>query len=257
MAARPQRCESAERGRLPKRCIAAAEYQLLRLDKELDLANSTAPELDIMPRNSNAVMSAAAVNLPLDGMYVLNRGVIEVPAPDERLHAFQQQGARFAVAGALARLDPCRAFPVLPHRLVIGFGRRRGDRDLRRTGIRPQPQIDAENVTFRCDFSEKLYDSFHHLDRRELFVAVACERKSLRIKKHYEVYVAGVIELERAHFPHGQDHEPAGIFADLTVDSGETHLRANLETKCRLHAGIGKARQLLHTLLEREHAADI
>ena len=50
------------------------------------------------------------------------------------------------IAGAGARLDHRRALPVLAHAFVIGLRRVGGDRDLRRAGIGPQAQIDAEDI---------------------------------------------------------------------------------------------------------------
>ena len=58
----------------------------------------------------------------------------------------QELLARLDVAGDDARLDQRRALPILTEALVIGEARVGRERDLRRAGIGPEPEIGAEDI---------------------------------------------------------------------------------------------------------------
>ena len=58
--------------------IAAAEDQLLRLGEEFDLADAAPSELDIVTGDRDARMPAMAVDLALDGVDVLDGGVVRL-----------------------------------------------------------------------------------------------------------------------------------------------------------------------------------
>lgn len=114
MTARRERLESSQSRSLAQDGIASAENELLSLDKELDFANATAAELDVVPADRNSAMPAITVDLSLDRMNVHDRGKIQMLSPNERLHVFQQFASGGKIAGALARLYPRGALPVLP-----------------------------------------------------------------------------------------------------------------------------------------------
>src|SRR3977135_2006359 len=101
-------------------------------------------------------MPGMGMNLPLDRMDVLDRGEIQMLAPDERFQIFQKLRARRHVARALPRFDPRRPLPpafaprppppFLPLALIIEPRRLGRDRDLRGACVRAQPQVDTEDV---------------------------------------------------------------------------------------------------------------
>ncbi len=76
--------------------IAAAQDQLLGLGEELDLANAAATELDVVAGNRDGAMAGMGMDLALDRMDVLDRGVIEIAAPDEGRDGFEESLARCA-----------------------------------------------------------------------------------------------------------------------------------------------------------------
>ena len=80
-------------------------------------------------------------------MNILDGGVIEVLAPDERAQFFKKRGAGHKVARAHARLDHRGAFPVLPHAFVIEERRFGRQGDLRRSGVGTQTQVCAKDIT--------------------------------------------------------------------------------------------------------------
>ena len=108
-----ERCTPAQVG------IAAAQYQLLGLHKEFDLANAATAELDVVTGDRDLAVAFMGVNLPLDRMNIFDCREIEILAPDEGLHRLQKTLPRFGIAGTGTRLDHGRAFPVLAHRFVI------------------------------------------------------------------------------------------------------------------------------------------
>ena len=61
-----------------------APDQLLGLREKLDFANAAPPQLDVVASDRYATAAAMRVDLPLDGMDILDRREIEVFAPDKR-----------------------------------------------------------------------------------------------------------------------------------------------------------------------------
>ncbi|MNV16234.1 hypothetical protein D3C71_1069890 [compost metagenome] len=146
----------------PERRHAAAGDELLRLGEELDLADAAAPEFDIMTLHRNRAMALMGVDLPLDGMNIGNRRVIEIFAEDERRQLAQEVLARLHVAGHRPRLDIGGAFPVLPPALVIKQRRFHGNGERRRAGVGPQPEIGAEDITIGGALLHDAHQTAHH-----------------------------------------------------------------------------------------------
>jgi hypothetical protein len=120
--------------------MAPARDELLSLHEEFNLANAAATELDVVPLDRNLVVTAIRVDLPLHRVNVGDRGEVEIFAPDERRKPLEQSFPGRDVAGAGARLDHRRAFPILSSALVVIERRSGWNRDLRGGGIRTQPQ---------------------------------------------------------------------------------------------------------------------
>src|SRR5580692_11630997 len=73
-----QRRKSCER-RCGAQCsVSPAGDQLLRLYEEFDFANAPAAQFYVVTGNRDLAMAFMRMDLPLDGMDVLNGGVIEI-----------------------------------------------------------------------------------------------------------------------------------------------------------------------------------
>jgi hypothetical protein len=115
--------------------------ELLRLDEKLDLADAAAPELDFVARHDNLLMAAHGVDLALHRVYVGDRRIVEILAPDERREVGKEAPAKLEVARRRTSFDQRRAFPVLADRLLILIGADRRGRARRRGRIWPQAQV--------------------------------------------------------------------------------------------------------------------
>src|SRR3546814_353718 len=119
---------------------------LLGLGEKRDLADAAAPELYVMAVDGDHRAALVRVDLPLDGVHVLDGPEVEVLAPDEGLHLAQEGLAERAVAGHRARLDHGGALPVLAQAFVVGEGGVQADRQRHGAGIGPEAQVGAEDV---------------------------------------------------------------------------------------------------------------
>src|SRR3546814_540002 len=128
--------------------IAATANGLEYLRNELDLADATAAELDV-------VMHVAPVHVALDMHLEVAHGskgaIIQILAEYERP---QQSGEIITRTGNDAPLDPCIALPLTPLVLVIllQHGETTSQRPIRT--IRPQSHIHAEHEAILGDFVE-------------------------------------------------------------------------------------------------------
>ncbi len=141
-----QHMQRLQRRPHPQFRMPPAGDQLLRLGEKLDLANAAPADLDVVTFDRDLALAAIGLHLPLHVVDVGERREIQMLAPDERREFGDQRLAGFMVAGAGPRLDHRRAFPGPPFPLVIM--QRRVDRhcDLCRGRIRPQAEIDAEDI---------------------------------------------------------------------------------------------------------------
>src|SRR4051794_13387425 len=119
--------------------MAASGDQLLGLNEELDLANATAPELDVVTLDRDLVMALIGRHLALHRVHVGDRAVVEIFAPDEGRDLAQKRFAKRKIARTGTRLDHGGALPVLPSAFVVIEGGDEGDRDRRRGWIGAQP----------------------------------------------------------------------------------------------------------------------
>src|SRR6185295_7159680 len=117
------------------------------------------------------------VDLALDGVDVLNRSEVQMLAPDEWFHRFQEARAGRGIAGTLARFDPGGAFPILSHALVVELGGLSGDGDLGGPGIGPQAEIDSKDVAVDGGLGEKLDESLDQIDRGSALIVFERERE--------------------------------------------------------------------------------
>ncbi len=135
------------------------------------------------PATAIVAMALVRVDLPLDRMDVGDRGEVEIFAPDEGRELVEEVLARVDVAGDGPRLDEGGALPVLADALVIGEGRLERDRDRRRAGVGPQPQIGAEDIAVRACAPHDLHDALGERARRARRLPRIGEAGAARSKK--------------------------------------------------------------------------
>ena len=182
--------------------LAAAPDQLLGLGEELDLADAAAAQLDVVAGDGDLAMALHRLDLALDGMDVLDRGEIEILAPDEGAQMAQEFRPRLRIAGDGARLDHGGAFPILPHALVIGLGGEHRHGERRRARIGTQPQIGAEDIAVLRMVLQQPHEIAHDAHEAVLQGAPAAVVDLGAVVEHDEVDVAGIVELAGARaFP--------------------------------------------------------
>ena len=208
--ARRQHVERFQRRPHPQFRMPAAGDQLLGLREELDLADAAAPDLDVVAFDRDLALAAIGLHLPLHVVDVGKRCEIQMLAPDERRDIGDQRLAGFGVAGAGPRLDHGGAFPGPPFPLVIMQRRFGRDRDLRRGGIRPQPQIDAEHVAVAVALLQHPRQALRDAHEKRLRLDIRRQRRRGGIEKHDQIDVAGIIQFAGAHLAH-REHDQAAI----------------------------------------------
>ena len=110
--------------------VAAAGDELPGLGEELDLADATLAELEVVAGDDERAGEAlVAADAEPHVVGVLDRRVIEVAAPDEGAEAVEKCLSGGDGAGAGARLDIGGAFPGPAEALVVALGRFGGDAD--------------------------------------------------------------------------------------------------------------------------------
>ena len=107
--------------------VPPAGDELLGLHEKFDFADAAAAELDVVTLDRDLAMTPIGMDLPLHLVNVGNGRVIEVFSPNEGRKLAQEFFAGGEVAGAGARLDQRRAFPVLAAAFVVIERRLRSD----------------------------------------------------------------------------------------------------------------------------------
>ena len=239
---------------------AAAGDQLLGLDEELDLADAAAAELDVVALDRDLAMALVRMDLALDRMDVGDRRVVHVFAPDIGLQLLEERLARRDVAGHRPRLDHRGALPVLAAALVVvqrGLDR---DRQRRRAGIGPQPQIGAEDIAVLGAVLQDAHEPARQPRKQVGRVHRIDDRRRFRIEEDDQVDVGGEIELVRAELAHAE-HDPAGAFAGIfRVRQLQLALLmrvAQQEIDGRAGAGVGKIAQPAHRRLRIRLAGEV
>ncbi len=206
--------EGIERTSGAKLRLAAASNELLRLGEELDLADASGAELDVVPGKRDAAETAKSVDLPLHGMDVGNGREIEVSPPDEGRDLVEELLAGLDVASHRARLDERGPLPVLTEAFVIDGGGFSGERNLRRAGIGPKPQVGAEDVAVLRPLLHQLDELAGDAHKEGLRLEAELHPLSLEVEKDDDIDVARIVELVGAVFAN-TEHEisraPEGI----------------------------------------------
>ncbi len=211
-----ERLQCLDSAACAQRGVAAAEDQLLRLGKELDLADAAASELHIVSQHLDRAAAAMGVDLALDRVDVVDRREVEMLAPDVGPKSGDECLADPDVSRHGMRLDHGGSLPVLADALVVELGRlhRHGQRC--RTGIGPQAQVGAEDVSVDRGFGHQLHQQPRRPDEmaRRLLVVVDCRR--VPVVEQDQVDIARIVELAGAELAHPEHGERGriGVLAD-------------------------------------------
>ena len=181
---------------------------MLRLDEELDLANAAAAEFRVVARDRDIAAAAMAADLPLDRLDVANRREIQMLAPEKRADGAQERASRRRVAGDGPRLDQRRALPVLPQAGVISLRRRGRYGERRRRGVRPQAEIDAEDIAVARPVLEQPGEALREPDENLVRGPATGDRRGAGIVERHQIDVAGEIELAAAELAQRQHRQP-------------------------------------------------
>ncbi len=240
--------------------LAAAPDELLRLDVELDLADAAAARLDVVPGDLNRAPAAVGVDLALDRMDVLDCPEIQVLAPDEGAQGLQERRAHIGVAGARARLDHGRAFPVLPLALVVHLGRAEGDGHGHGRGIGAQAQVHARNEAVARTILENAHQILRNANTEVFDILAAVVGNHVWIVNHDQIDVGGIVEFARAQFAHAQNGEAAARLRRIRVGQDQVAARMRLaqqEAQRGIDRRVGKRGQGLGDLVQVPQAGHV
>ncbi len=257
---RNQRADRIAGFRLPQPGIAPAPDQLLGLGEEFDFADPAAAELDVVPAHGDLAVTLHGVDLALDRVNVLDGGEVEMAPPDERPQMLQEVGARIRIAGDRARLDHRRALPILPHALVIGFGRQHRHGERRRAGIRPQPEVGAEDIAVFAVVLQQAYQIAGQPHEAVLQAALSAVVDLVAVIKHDQVDIAGVVQLARPQLAHAEDDEARTLARAFHVRQNQIarHGRAMQQMiGGKPQRRIGELREPVRHLLDRPQSGDV
>ena len=189
--------------------------QLLGLGKEFDFPDAAAAGLDVVAFDRDPAAAAMRVDLTLDRVDVLDRGKIEVLAPEKGLQLAQKPVPRDPVAGDRPSLDQRRPFPILADAFIIGEGGGNRHRRRGRCGIGAKPQIGAKDVALLGALFENAPEIARQADEERLDAIARRDPRTAGVVEKDQVDIARIIELVPAELSHAEDDQPAVVFRRL------------------------------------------
>ncbi|GFO81887.1 MAG: hypothetical protein A49_15140 [Methyloceanibacter sp.] len=196
--------------------MTAARDQLLRLHEEFDIANAAPAQLDIVTAHRDGAMALELVDTAFHRVDIGHGGEVQIFPPNERQELLEKSLAKSGVAGRDPRLDKRRAFPILPVALVVDQPGLRRERDLRRAGVRPQPQIRSIDVAvlgLLLQQPDQIPRDLHEKGRR---LDALGKTRPVQVVEHHEVDIGRVVQFPCPQLAHGDD--------EISVDFGRRHL---------------------------------
>ncbi len=246
-----------------QRRVAPGPHQLQRLRAEFDFAYAAFAEFQIVAEQLRWPIAAAEpralmrIHALLHGVDIRHGREIQVAPPHERPHLFEEQPPQREIARHRPRLDQRRAFPGLAERLVIRQRRRQRDARRRAAGIRPQPQIDAENISPRIPRLHKTGQVTRHAGKHRPRFRL---RMGCRVVQKDQVHIARKVKFARAKLAHGQNHEAAAAFGRGGVRQPDLPTRMGGQQQMTAHRpqrAVGQIGQCAGHLGQIPLAADI
>ncbi len=165
-----------------------------------------------MAADGDLTVALDGVDLALDRMNILDGCEIEVSAPDERAQVFQELGTGNGIARHGAGLDHRRALPILAHPFVIGFRGQHRHGEGRGSGIGPQPEIGAIDITVFGEVLQQADQIASQAHEAILEGSPAAIIDLVAVIEDDQVNVAGVVEFAGTELAHAENDE-AGAFA--------------------------------------------
>ncbi len=192
--------------------LLSGEQQLMALGKELELTNAAAVELDVIAMPWVVLMPPLLqVDLALDRFHVLDGGKVAARTPDPLSEGFHQAAGHWRVGNNRTRLNHRGPFPVQRLCVVIGNRTGGGDSERGRCRVGPQAQISPEDIAIDCTLLQQV-DQVAGQSGENLWRVVAVYRRGGGIIECNQVHIAGIVQLTRAEFAHGEDNQPAAAF---------------------------------------------
>src|SRR5262249_10194231 len=133
--------------------VVTSVEELQRLHDELDLADAAPPKLDV--RGLVSLHAKGAVDLAFHRAHGRDDPLVEARTIDRLARQILEAGAHPRVAGGDARLDEGLALPQLGALAVVLAIAVERQRDRTHAPLRPEPQIDAEDVPLLGDLLEE------------------------------------------------------------------------------------------------------
>ena len=181
--------------------------------EEFDLADSAAPQLNVVALDVYIFRSAVGVDLSLGGLNVAHGREVQISTPDKSFVRSHEPLRCFEVASDRVRFDHRGSFPSLADRAVVSFSRAGRYRRRRRVRIGPKSQIRSENVSVLRPLRHHRYQV--PCETREQWLRPAVrDRGGFLVEKKDQIHVAGIVEFARPKFAHAQ-HDQTG--ADIGV----------------------------------------
>ena len=127
----------------------------MRLGEEFDLANTAAPQLEVIVRLGRAGPALFVADAVGQTAHLVDRAEVEAAAPDEGADMVEERLACTDVARTGPRTNERRALPRQRRTFVMRDGRVERDRQRTDFGCRTQAQIDPEDVAFAGDIRQQ------------------------------------------------------------------------------------------------------
>ena len=241
--------------------VTPARDQLPCLGEEFDLADTALTQLQIVPGHlDRTAQPLVGANAQPHVMGILNRGEIQMLAPDKGGQRLQKPLARRDVARTGPRLDIGGALPGPPLRLVIKLRRPHRDADGRDRSIRAQPQICAKDIALGGDVIDQGRHFPRHPDKGRPRLHPVIGGELGLVEKADQVDIRGIIELERPHLAHRQSHHATragGVVRPLARQLAPADLIGDKTAQSQIDSRVGKLRQRQSDPFQRPDAPQI
>ncbi len=249
MACRGQRIERGTGFAHPKRRVAPAMDQLVGLGEEFDLADAAAPLLEIEARPRYARPRILRPDPRTQAPDLVDSSEIQTASPDKGADGIEKRLAACDIARSGACTDKGGAFPS--ERRAFVMAGRRLERYCQRAdlGGRAQPQVDAEDVSFRCDIGQQSHDIAGIALRRLGRIVTLPAGQRLAIVEQNGIDVGAVVEFARAMLAQRQPDEARRLGIGDPAQDGRLDRP--------VQRAVGEGGQFTHDLVEWEGASEI